>query len=429
MIGSTVPPPARSRAKDEAVSSAEGRVDAWFVDFVAGEGDPARVDAWVDRIARTILAEVPEVAEDAALATLMRTSVKSHWLAFLERLTAPAGEVALVMPAQEFAARLAERQIHLATLFKVYRIAQQGTWRYVTEVVPGANTPDVDDTDLLVHLWDRASAWIDASVSASVDVYQDARDRMRQGAAAERLEWIRKALDGQALDTREFSARLGGYPVSAYNTAFVLHAADNDTVAELERVASQFAGDLGSRQPLVVAPGGRELWAWVGTRSRPELRLLERRERQLVEQGVTAYVGTPGEGLEGFAVSHREARTAERITLRAGASRPVTLFPEVELLALVSDSGEAGRRFTLRTLGPLAEPTETAQRLRETLLTLVTAGSVEEAAKALQVHKNTVRYRLAQAEESMGRSVSQAPVELALALRYHAAFLAPEPPG
>jgi hypothetical protein len=230
------------------------------------------IDSWVDRMASAILAEVPEVADDAPLAELLRTSARAHWAAFLEGLTSPAGDVTLVRPAVEFASALAQRQIHLATLFKVYRIAQQTTWRYVTEAVPGASTAEVGDAEVLVHLWDRASAWIDASVSASVGVYQGARDRMRQGAVAERIEWIRKALDGQVLDTREFSARLGGYPVSAYNTAFVLQAAENDTVAELERVAAQFAGDLGSRQLLVVPAGGRELWGWVGTRSNPELR-------------------------------------------------------------------------------------------------------------------------------------------------------------
>jgi DNA-binding PucR family transcriptional regulator len=276
---------------------------------------------------------------------------------------------------------------------------------------------------VIVQFWERASAWIDFSVTASLDVYQAERDRQLQGAAAERLEWVRKALDGTVQDTREFSARLGGYPVSAFNTAFVLRAHDTDAVAELERVSAQLAADLGSRQPLVVAPGGRELWGWVGTRSEPDLRLLRRRTGALREKAISAYVGTPGEGIDGFVVSHRESREAQRIALQAGTADPLTLFSDIEVLSLVNQSGDGGRRFAERTLGELAEATETAARLRETVLALLSSASVDEASQKLQVHKNTVRYRVAQAEKVLGHPVTDAPVELALALRYHATFI------
>lgn len=405
------------------MGSNTGSIESWFVDFVAAETTPAMIKSWTDRTTEAILADNPEVAGDAVLAQLLRTSVQAHWVSFLDQLKDPEGEIKLVKPAIEFAAGLAQRQLHLATLFKVYRIGQQMTWRYLTEVIRRLDDGAVDDAAVIVVFWERASAWIDFSVTSSVDVYQGERDRQLQGAAAERLEWVRKALDGAVVDTREFSARLGGYPVSAFNTAFVLQADNPDAVAELERVAAQLAADLGSRQPLVVAPGGRELWGWVGTRSQPELAPLKRREGNLREKGISAYVGTPAEGIDGFAVTHRESREAQRIALQAATVDPLTLFADVELLALVNQSGDGGRRFAERTLGPLAEATESAARLRETVLALLTSASVEEASQRLMVHKNTVRYRVAQAEKVLGHPVTDAPVELALALRYHATFI------
>lgn len=149
------------------MSSAAERVGAWFQDFVATESTPATIDAWVDRTAGEILAEAPEVTDDA----------------------------------------------------------------------------------VLMHLWGRASAWIDASVSASLDVYQAERDRIRRSTAAERLEWVKQVLEGELVDSREFSTRMSGYPVSGFNSAFVVHTHDDDAVAELDRVVGQLAGDLGSHHP------------------------------------------------------------------------------------------------------------------------------------------------------------------------------------
>lgn len=405
------------------MSSPPEPVGAWFQGFVTAESTPAMIDAWVDHTTGAILAEIPEVTDDAVIVRLLRTSVQAHWMAFLNELTSPSTVVHLVKPAVEFAAELARRQFDLTTLVKVYQIARHSTWKYVTEVVRDRETREVDETEVLVHLWGRASAWIDASVSASLDVYQAERDRIRRSTAAQRLEWVKQALDGRLVDSREFSARIGGYPVSAFNIAFVLHTRDDDAVAELDRVAAQLAADLGSHLPLVVVPGGRELWCWAGTRARPDPQVLTRREKQLRDQRIEAYVGTPGEGLEGFALSHREARVAQRIAFQSQQPRAMTLFTDIELLSLISQSPEGATRFALRTLGRLAEPCEAAQRLRETLDALLFGGSVDEAARRLSVHKNTVRYRVSQAEEMLGHPVSQAQVELALALRYHAAFI------
>lgn len=398
------------------------QLDVWIAEFVETESAPARVDEWVRRTSETILDETPEVAEDATLAQLVRDSVRAHWTAFLGGLTGPVTEIRLVQPAADLAGVLAHRRLHLATLFKLYRIAQQATWRHVIDAVRRADTQDMDDTEVLVHVWSRASSWIDASVTASVDIYQRERDRIRQGAAAARLEWVRKALDGDVPDLREFSAHLDGYPVSECNTALVLQAPDDDGFAQLEQAAKELAREIGSRHPLLVAPGGRELWAWAATHAVPDLSGLAGAQDDLRDAGIIATVGTPVAGIDGFVVSHREAQTARRIALQSATPAPLTLFTDVELVALMSQSGDAATRFVRRTLGPLAEPTETARRLRETVLALLDSGSVEQAARRLVVHKNTVRYRVGQAEEALGHSVAECAVELATALRYHAAF-------
>lgn len=111
------------------MSSPAERVGVWFHGFVATESAPAKIDAWVDRTAGEVLAETPEVTDDPVLVELLRASVKAHWVSFLNELTSPSDDVRLVKPAVEFAAALARRRLDLATLVKVYRIAQQSTWR------------------------------------------------------------------------------------------------------------------------------------------------------------------------------------------------------------------------------------------------------------------------------------------------------------
>lgn len=399
-------------------------VDDWMRKFVTSESVPAKVDAWTSRITEEILRETPEVADDAALVQLARITVRAHWVAYLSELTEPPIRPRLVKPAVELATTMADRNLHLATLFKVYRLAQQATWTYITGVVAGLPSELVDQTQVLVFFWSRASAWIDASITASVDVYQAEREKLARSAAARRIDVVNDVLAERLTDVREVSAALGGYPVSGFNTAIVLYTDDPATVSDLDVVALRLATSLGSRHPLTVPPGGRELWCWVGTRVAPDLAVLRQHEELLRTRQITVCAGTPAEGLAGFALSHREARAAHLISTRSSRPRRLTLYPDVEVLSLMSGSEDAAVRFTIRTLGALAEDTESAGRLRETLAALIHAGTVEDAAKALVVHKNTVRYRLGQAEDLLGYRVSQAPPELGIALRYYDTFLA-----
>ena len=92
-------------------------------------------------------------------------------------------------------------------------------------------------------------------------------------------------------------------------------------------------------------------------------------------------------------------------------------------MSLLASDLPRARRFVAGRLGPLAEPSEPAARLRETVLAfLVAGGSGTRVAKELYVHQNTVAYRVKRAEELLGRRVTEDPVELTCALRLAAAL-------
>lgn len=405
----------------------EAGITRWVEAFIARESQPEVVDQWVDRIDEQIFAEHPDIAADAVLLRLIRTSTRTHWLAFLSALSEPARDFHLVQPAKEMAAELARRGHPITVLFGIYRVAQLAVWDYATTIKEHGFPEGVDEATALVFFWSRAGTWLDASMEASVEVFQVEEDRLRRGNAAMRLEAVRSILDGASTDTRELSAHLGGHPLSTYNTALLLHTEEHSAIAALGTAATELARRMNGRL-LVIDPGGRDLWAWSATRSEPDLKPLTEAADWLTERAISVAVGTPGEGLAGFAQSHHEAQAAQRLAFEMTAARPVTLFPDVELLALISGSPEGARRFAVRTLGGLADAAEGPTRLRQTLQALLAHGSVDAAAQALSVHKNTVRYRVNQAEELLGYPVSDAPTEVEIALRYYELFMAAPPP-
>lgn len=399
-------------------------VDAWVEALVARESQPAVLEGWVERIAVPTLADNPEVGQDPVLARAVRSAIRSHWLAFLGSLNQPPHTVQLVAPAAELAGELARRGHPSTLLFRIYRVAQQAVWDYATTLADTTRDAPADQAQGLVFFWSRASAWLDASIEASVEIFQDEVERMRKGAAAQRLEAVRTILAGTATDTRELSALLGGHPLSGHHTALLLHTEEHEAIADLGSAAKDLARRIGARA-LVVDPGGRDLWCWLATRSAPDLRLFHGARDWLAERHISVAAGLPGEGVEGFRGSHQEAQAAQRLGFQLVRPAPVVLYGEMELLTLVSGSPEAARRFAVRTLGALADPAETPTRLRQTLHALLSTGSVDEASKVLHVHKNTVRYRVNQAEELLGRKAFDSPTEVELALRYYDLLVVP----
>jgi DNA-binding PucR family transcriptional regulator len=89
----------------------------------------------------------------------------------------------------------------------------------------------------------------------------------------------------------------------------------------------------------------------------------------------------------------------------------------VALEILLMRDPERARRFVRTELGPLADATPEAARLRETLEVSFRLGSHVSTAEHLQLHEHTVRNRLHRAEEHLGRPLAERRTELQVALR------------
>ncbi|MCR1773422.1 PucR family transcriptional regulator [Nocardioides daeguensis] len=393
----------------------------WLLAYVAEQAQPAQVDAWVDRVASAILREIPEVALVEGLPATLRETVHDHWLAFLGDFAQPEQHFHLPEAARLLALDIAERQLPLESLIRFYRVAQQEVWAYVSEIIKALPPSDLDRADLLMYFWNRAGVWLDQSITESIAAYQAARSRVLAGAAAQRFESVRSILSGELTDPREASAALGGYPISVHHTAVVLSVGDAGQAGTLESLAPDLARRIGAATPLVVKPGGRQLWMWLGTRGQPDLSGLAAAAADLRAPSVVVGVGSATPDIAGFVASHREAQGTLRVTA-PDTEDWLAVYPDVELPVLLGCSPEVDR-FMTRQLGPLAGEEESLQRIRETLAAyLDCGGSAEEAARTLVVHRNTIRYRLGQAEEMLGQPITRISPQLAAALQHHDLF-------
>jgi sugar diacid utilization regulator len=220
----------------------------------------------------------------------------------------------------------------------------------------------------------------------------------------------------------------GVYDGNLDDLAYELNAWHMGLVAmgeEAERAVRGLAAAL-DRQILVVPQEQEIVWAWLG--GRRELRVADI-ERQLLAQGpasVSLAVGEPRRGIEGWRLTHHEARAALQVMRR----RPqrLTRGSEVLLLAAVLESEALAESLLETYLAPLDQVSDSGGMLRETLRAYFDADcNAATAAAALQVNRHTVRRRLHKIEEALGRLLHACRAELEVALRLEELWLAPAP--
>lgn len=398
-------------------------LNAWLPGFIAEELQPHRIDEWVVRTSTAIRSELPELATQPDLVEVLDGAIREHWLAFMGAFTQPTFHYRLVDGGVALAREVAAHQLPIELLIKIYRVAQQASWEYVTGVINAIPSEEIDHTAVLIYFWTRASTWIDESIGASTTVYSDEHARQMQGASAQRYEVVIGLINGDdADDPRRASAALGGYPMTVTHTALIFETADAAAVADLDRFAHDVARDLGTSKPLLVHPGGRQLWVWLASRDTPDLAKLDAVAKNLESMDAYVVVGTPTHGPEGFAISHRDAQRALDVAERGGAWAPVMRYDQIELVALLGCNDDVDR-YVERTLGALTASDDATERVRETVSAFLrNGGNVEAAAVELIVHRNTIRYRLRNAETILGRPIAGSADSLLLAIQHQELF-------
>ena len=399
------------------VSAAEQRVSAVAVAV------ETRLAVVADDITEFLIGEIEPLRDDDRVVALLGASVAENVATLLhilqhridpERVEAP-------VAAAEYARRLAQHGVPMVALIRAYRIGQARFLRWCIEELASESVDPHVEAEATWLMTERSFAYIDRISEQMIEHYQAEHDRWLHNRAAVRAGRVRSLLAGVDADLDAAESALG-YRLRRHHVGAIAWieppAPSPDGLLVLERAATQIASRGGAQgHPLFVPVDDASAWVWLPFG--PEHGVDEATVREALED-CDAYValGEPGDGVDGFRRTHRQALAAQAVALAAGPGRPkVTAFADIRPIALMAGDLDATRAWVQDTLGALAVDDEQHARLRETLrVFLSTGGSYTTTANRLTMHKNTVLYRVTRAEEIRGRPINADRLDVELAL-------------
>jgi hypothetical protein len=314
----------------------------------------------------------------------------------------------------------------LGALLAAYRVGAQIAWRRFVE----AGTRAGLEPDTLYRLGEAIFAYIDEISSESIEGYaaeQSAAAGERQRRRAQ-LVMLLAAEPPPAPEVVRAAAVRAAWAPPPRLAALVVEGIDSDRLAS-RLGPGTLAGLLESSDSAPAGRHGARVLAFVGDPEAPGKRA------QVMEA-----IGTRAAALGPTVTASDAARSVERarraLDLRAAGAVPgeglVVAADHAAELLLHADTRLAGELAAAR-LAPLqALKPGARERLTRTLRAwLDLQGRIDETARALDVHPQTVRYRLGQLREALGATIDDPDgrFELALALRVHRDDRDAEPGG
>lgn len=314
-----------------------------------------------------------------------------------------------------FAETAAEIGITLPEFEQVYRVGAGLVWLcWYRHALERAALHDVPVEDLIGAPTLLIHAYIDRVFAPVYERYDAARAEHLGTSDHRQQSILRQVLSGTKPLAEAETEQALGVRLDGEHLAFVVRGDAGVDPADLARRVKSACGISDS---LVYRhESAPVVWLSASSRFRP---LQLRRVREALEgTGLPIAIGEPSSGLQGLGATGRDALEASRLQQKLGCqATPLLSFADVRLEALFLSEPERARRFVLDELGPLDSPDARMRRLRDTALVWLTAGSHVSAATQLNVHEHTVRNRVAQIEELLGRPLTGRRTELLVALR------------
>jgi hypothetical protein len=411
-----------------------------------GRGVTSGTDTVIDRCVRQIAAglqerlgeltavirrlledEIPELAQDQQSAELLGASIGGnvetvlHAMRYgidVERVQAPTA-------AMEYARRLAQHGVPVHGLVRGYRIGQ----RRMQELV----SADIHLTDMepmaKVAVLERMSAvmfdYIDWMSQQVVEVYEEERERWLENQNSLRALRVREILAGRTSTDVDAASTTIRYPLRWHHLAVVLWYPPGGDRSELTRL-QRFLREMGQATgvgapPLFVAADAMCGWGWLPFRAAAPEAVDKARQFALTYTGAPCVgIGSMAPGLTGFRASHRMALAAQTVAAARESRTPSVVAagdPGVSVAALLGADITRAREWVGEVLGELAADNENDARLRETLHVFLSCdGSYKLAAERLNLHSNTVKYRIGRAVARRGRDIENDRLDVEVAL-------------
>ncbi|WP_433567711.1 PucR family transcriptional regulator [Nocardia sp. CA-151230] len=388
--------------------------------------------------------DIPELRGDARTVELLGASVEANVDTILHALQhdIPVARINAPTAAIEYARRLAQHGVPVNALIRAYRVGHRRMTELVFAELRAGDIAAADGVAVAQAITTPMFEYIDRITTQVVAVYETEREQWLESRNSARALRVGEVLSGREpvdIDATTESIR---YPLRWHHLALILWypdtGASRDELTRLQRFVRELAEAAGTAAaPLFAAADRTSAWAWLPYRSERSDAVTQVRDFASRRPDTPRLaIGIMGQGLSGFRRSHRQALRARSVALaRAGAEPGITVAsdPGLSAAALFDGTRAEVGEWVDEVLGELAAENNNDARLRETLWVFLHTGSSYKAAAAqLDLHSNSVKYRVGRAVSRRGRPITdddRLDVELALLIChwYGAAVLRPNP--
>ncbi|MFD8246892.1 helix-turn-helix domain-containing protein [Nocardia sp. NPDC059691] len=379
-------------------------------------------------IRRKLEEEIAELREDTHSRELLGASVHANVETLLQALrhNIPVARVQAPTAAIEYAKRLAQHEVSLNALIRAYWVGQRRMSELVFAEVRAADITPQQRVDALQTITTTLFNYIDSITRQVVAAYQGEREQWLENQNSIRTLQVREVLTETSAVDVDAATESIRYPLRWHHLALVLWypelSTDGDELPRIQRFVRELAEAANtSARPLFAAVDRVSAWAWLPYRSVPAdpVGAVRRFARDRADAPCFA-IGTLGAGVEGFQRSHRHAQAARAVALARGTDDP-TVFsatdPGLSAAALLGGDMAEARDWVSEVLGDLASDNDNDERLRETLRVFLRTGSSYKAAAAeMNLHFNSVKYRITRAIARRGRPIDDDRLEVEMAL-------------
>jgi DNA-binding PucR family transcriptional regulator len=378
-------------------------------------------------VQQMLVTEIAELGNDVQLIALLHDSVEGNIDTVFSAIRhgIPIERVEPPTAALEQARRLAQRGVSVNALVRAYRLGHKAVLNVVRDEVRASGLESQLSLDVFGQISEITFGYIDWITQQVLSTYQGERDRWMENRNSTRALRVRDVLSGDEIDVDAMTAAIR-YPLRRIHLSIVVwcdESADGDELALMERFVRQLAPSIGARESSLFIPVDRLTGsAWIplppDAASTAVARIRAIADAQTDAPWIA--IGNPLPGVDGFRRSHMQAQDARAVAIASGSNaRRVTAAsdPGLSVAALLGDNIADASAWVAEVLGPLSSPTESDERLRETLRVFLRTGSSNKAAaEELHLHINSVKYRVHRAVERRGRPISDDRLDVEVAL-------------
>jgi len=372
---------------------------------------------------------IEELGGDNALVDLLGSSIQGNVENIVHALRhgIPVEHIEPPSAAYEYARRLAQRGVPVNALVRAYRLGQQHVLDNAFIECVRQHPEPLRQAATYHQVVTVTFDYIDWISQRVVTVYETERERWLTERQTARVGRVQDLISGATNDIDAAEAVIG-YRLRVPHLGAILWVqetgAQQDQLTRFNSVVTAMSEKLGSgRSPLVIPRDRASAWAWIPVADGFSFDLAAVRPLLDNDAGPPlpmVALGAVHSGLAGFRRTHLEAVQAQRVAMiRDDPTHPVIGFhePGLNVAALLALDLDHTRRWVRETLGNLANDDEQHDRLRETLLLFFRhESSYTATAEVMVMHKNSVKYRVTNAEKILGRRLGddRQAIELAL---------------